>query len=77
MEELEHPDLACMWFKLWLDDQTLILSTWYREWLLPAEIHKNRTQVIDGQVERIKIFQNQVKKAHQIRTPKGCNQRED
>ena len=38
IEELEHPDLACMWFKLRLDDQTMILSTWYRQWQLPAEI---------------------------------------
>ena len=38
IEELEHPDLACMWFKVRLDDQTIILSTWYRQWHLPAEI---------------------------------------
>ena len=66
MEELEHPDLACMWFKLRLDDQTIILSTWYRQWQLPIEIRSARTQGIDGQVERIKIFQKQVKEARKI-----------
>ena len=66
IEELEHPDLACMWFKLRLDDQTIILSAWYRQWQLPIEIRNARTLGVDGQVERIKIFQKQVKEARKI-----------
>ena len=30
LTELEHPDLACMWFKMRLGAQTVILATWYR-----------------------------------------------
>ena len=36
LTELEHPDLACMWFKLKLEDQTIILSTWYRLFVFPS-----------------------------------------
>ena len=29
LKDLEHPDLACMWFKLKFKDQTIIMAAWY------------------------------------------------
>ena len=66
LKDLEHPDLACVWFKMRLDDQTVVLAACYRQWRLPIKIRNQRTGGVDGEVERFKTFQTQVKKAKQI-----------
>ena len=66
LHEIEHPDLSCMWFKMCLDDQTIVLAAWYRQWQLPIEIRHLRTDGVNCQVERFREFQSQVNKVKNI-----------
>ena len=52
LHELEHPDLSCMWFKMCLDDQNIMLAAWYHQWQLPMDIRHLKTDGVKGQVER-------------------------
>ena len=55
-----------MWFKIKTEDKNFVLAAWYRQWNHPTIIDHLYTKGTDGEVERLKSMQLQVKKAKNI-----------
>ena len=43
--------------------QNIVLAAWYRQWQLPMDIRHLKTDGVEGQVERFREFQSQVRRA--------------
>ena len=62
--ELENEYVASVWIQLILSKRkSVLISSYYRQWSLPKELKRGDSNNIKSQMDRYKLFINQITKA--------------
>ena len=62
--ELENEYVASIWIQLILSKRkSILISSFYRQWSLPKELKRGDSNSIKSQLDRYKLFTNQITRA--------------